>query len=139
MLKQVTIIACVALLLTGCLANRPQQQNGAMTSRAVGHKTGSPLLGAGISGALGKLVDKEMDKTDRQQLINVYEYTPDHTVTAWRNPDTGNQFKVTPERTYVDLTTHRDCRQVEILSTIDGKEGKTEATACRENGRWVIH
>jgi surface antigen len=134
MLKQFAIIACVALLLSGCLTNKAQQGGaggaaaGALIGQAIGRNTQSTLL-----------VGNEMDKADREKLENVYEYTPDNTTTEWHNPNTGNEYQVTPQRTYVDQNTQQDCREVEILSTIDGKAEKTYATACRENGKWVIH
>ncbi len=144
MLKQFAILACVAVLLGGCLSNYAQQGGaggaaaGALLGQAIGRNTESTLLGAAIGGVLGYVVGNEMDKADRQQLNSVYESTPDHTTTAWRNPNTGNEYKVTPERTYVDQNTKQDCREVQILSTIDGKAEKTYTTACRENGRWVM-
>ena len=144
MLKQLTIAALVSLLLSGCLANKAQTGGaggaaaGALIGQAIGRNTEATLLGAAIGGVLGYVVGNEMDKADRQQLNNVYEYTPDNTTTEWRNPNTGNEYQVTPQRTYVDRQTNQDCREVEILSTIDGKAEKTYATACRENGKWVI-
>lgn len=144
MLKQIAIVSCVALLLSGCLATKAQQGGaggaaaGALIGQAIGRNTGATLLGAAIGGMLGYVVGNEMDKADRQQLNNVYEYTPDHTTTEWHNPNTGNDYRVTPQRTFVDQSTNQDCREVEILSTIDGKAEKTYATACRENGKWMI-
>lgn len=145
MLKQFAIFACVALLLGGCLTNKAQQGGaggaaaGALLGQAIGRNTEATLLGAAIGGMLGYVIGNEMDKADRQKLNDVYEYTPDNTTTEWHNPNTGNEYQVTPQRTYVDQTTKQDCREVEILSTIDGKAEKTYATACRENGKWVIH
>ena len=144
MLKQVAIAVCVALLLSGCLTNKAQQGGaggaaaGALLGQAIGRNTEATLLGAAIGGMLGYVVGNEMDKADRARLNDVYEYSPDNTTTEWRNPNTGNQYQVTPQRTYEDQATHRDCREVEILSTIDGKAEKTYATACRENGKWVM-
>jgi surface antigen len=143
MLKQITFLILIVFLLAGC-ATKAQTGGvggaaaGAIIGQAIGHDTGSTLLGAAIGGMLGYVVGNEMDKADRQRLENVYEYTPDHTTTEWRNPNTGNQYEVTPQRTYVEPRTHYDCREVEILATIDGKAEKTYATACRENGQWVI-
>lgn len=144
MLKQIAIAVCVALLLSGCLTNKAQQGGaggaaaGALIGQAIGRNTEATLLGAAIGGVLGYVVGNEMDKADRAKLNDVYEYTPDHTTTEWQNPNTGNAYQVTPQRTYVDQSNHQDCREVEILSTIDGKAEKTYATACRENGKWVM-
>jgi len=144
MLKQLTLFLLAAFLLSGCLTTKGQQGGaggaavGAIMGQAIGRSTEATLLGAAIGGMLGYVVGNEMDKADRQQLNSVYEYTPDNTTTEWRNPNNGNAYQVTPQRTYVDTQTHQDCRQAEILSTIDGKAEKTYATACRVNGQWVI-
>jgi len=144
MLKQLTICVLAVFLLSGCLATKGQQGGaggaavGAIMGQAIGRSTEATLLGAAIGGMLGYVVGNEMDKADRQQLNSVYEYTPDNTTTEWRNPNNGNEYQVTPQRTYVDTQTQQDCRQAEILSTIDGKAEKTYATACRVNGQWVI-
>ena len=144
MLKQLTLLVLAVFLLSGCLSTKGQQGGaggaaaGAIMGQAIGRNTQSTLLGAAIGGILGYVIGNEMDKADRQQLNNVYEYTPDNTTTEWHNPNNGNQYQVTPQRTYVDKQTNLDCREVEILSTIDGNAEKTYATACRQNGRWVI-
>jgi len=143
MLKQITFLILIVFLFAGC-ATKAQTGGvggaaaGAVIGQAIGHNTGSTLLGAALGGLLGYVVGNEMDKADRARLENVYEYTPDNKTTEWQNPNTGNYYEATPQRTYVDQQTHYDCREVEILATIDGKAEKTYATACRINGKWVI-
>ena len=146
MTKKILTLILIAFLATACVAaqNRAQRGGGggavagAVIGQAIGHNTNSTLLGAAIGGILGYMIGNEMDKQDRQRLNNVYEYTPENTSTEWVNPNTGNKYKATPRKTYKDAKTQRDCREVELLSTIDGAAEKTYTTACRENGRWIM-
>ncbi len=144
MKKILAIGAIGTLLLGGCMATKAQRGGlggaaiGAIMGQAIGHDTEATLLGAAIGGALGYMIGNEMDKEDRKRLNDVYEYQPDNTTTEWVNPNTGYRYRATPRRTYRDVETNRDCREVEILATIDGKAEKTYATACRVNGRWEI-
>lgn len=126
--------SCVTKGQTGALGGAA---GGAIVGQAIGHNTGGTLIGAAVGGLLGYVIGNEMDKYDRDQLGQVYEATPSHQTTNWVNPDNGNRYAVTPQMAYQDPS-GRDCREAEILSTIGGKAEKTMATACRENGRWVI-
>jgi len=128
------ISSCATKGQTGALGGAA---GGAILGQAIGRSTEGTLIGAAVGGLLGYIVGNEMDKYDQQQLNQVYETSPSRQTTNWVNPDNGNQYAVTPQTTYVDQD-GRNCREAEILATIDGKAEKTMATACRENGRWVI-
>jgi surface antigen len=144
MLKKYLLLSLLAtpLLMTSCVTNGQTgalggAAGGAILGQAIGHNTGSTLVGAAVGGMLGYIVGNEMDKYDRDQLNRTYESTPSNQPTSWNNPDNGNRYTVTPEPAYQDQD-GRDCRQAEILATIDGKAEKTMSTACRVNGQWVI-
>ena len=113
---------------------------GAIVGQAIGRNTGGTLIGAAVGGLLGYIIGNEMDKHDREQLNSAYEYGPSGQPSAWRNPDNGNAYSVTPQPAYCDPSNaDRPCRNAEILATIDGKTEKTYTTACRnENGQWVL-
>ncbi len=110
---------------------------GAILGQAIGRSTEATLIGAAVGGLLGYVVGNEMDKYDHEQLNRAYETSPPNQTSHWVNPDSGNSYDVTPRTPYVDRG-GRNCREAEILATIDGKAEKTSAIACRENGRWVI-
>lgn len=141
--KLILTAALLPLLFTGCITNKAQTgaiggaAGGAIIGQAIGHNTGGTLIGAAVGSMLGYMIGNEMDKNDKAQLNQVYETSPSRQTTAWSNPDTGNQYSVTPQPAYKD-STGQNCREAEILSTIDGKAEKTIATACRINGRWVL-
>ena len=113
--------------------------SGALLGQAIGHNTESTLIGAAVGGLVGYIIGNEMDKNDRQQLNTVYETGPSGQTAAWTNPDTGNQYQVTPQAAYTHKETEQICREAEINAFIDGKTEKTNATSCRDNdGNWVV-
>ena len=144
MYRNILIILMLAVLCSSCLTTKGQQgavggaAGGALLGQLIGRNTKSTLIGAAVGGMLGYIVGNEMDKYDREQLSKTYETTPSYQKTAWVNPDTGKEYSVTPQPAYQDPTYDRVCRKAEIEAVIDGKKEITEATACRENGRWVI-
>ncbi|VAW37467.1 hypothetical protein MNBD_DELTA03-1506 [hydrothermal vent metagenome] len=143
MKKTLLLSALVLFISAGCVTDRAQTgaiggaAGGAIIGQAIGHNTGGTLIGAAVGSLLGYMVGNEMDKADKIRLNDVYETSPSNQTTTWRNPDSGNRYKVTPEPAYKD-NSGQYCREAQILTTIDGKAEKTTATACRENGRWVI-
>lgn len=144
MTRNIVLLALAITLATSC-ANYNKAQTGgvggaaagALIGQAIGSDTEATLLGAAIGGILGYMVGNEMDKADRTRLNQAYETSPSYQTSSWVNPDTGNEYAVTPQPAYKDQT-GRDCREAEILAVINGKAEKTKAIACRENGQWVI-
>ena len=112
---------------------------GAIVGQAIGHDTEATLIGAAAGGLLGYILGNEMDKYDREQINHVFERGVSGTPSAWVNPDTGNQFRVTPKPAYTDPQRHTICREAEIVAVVNGKPETTYTTACREpSGRWVL-
>lgn len=146
-MKQISIAAVLLLTLlalTSC-ANKAQTgavggaAAGAIIGQAIGHNTGGTLIGAAVGTMLGYIVGNEMDKYDRQQLNHVYERGTSSQPSSWVNPDTGNQYMVTPQPAYQNPSTQRVCRRAEINAVIDGRQEKTYSTACRdEYGQWEL-
>jgi surface antigen len=144
MYKNILVILILAFLCSSCLTTKGQQgavggaAGGAILGSLIGGDRESLLIGAAIGGLVGYIVGNEMDKYDREQLNKSYESSPSYEKSSWVNPDTGNEYSVTPQPAYQDTTYDRVCRKAEIEAVIDGKKEITEAVACRENGRWVI-
>ncbi len=142
--KYITIgLIITPLLMTSCVTNKAGTgavggaAGGALIGQAIGGNTQSTLIGAAVGTMLGYMIGNEMDKFDQEQLNQAYETSHSRQTTNWVNPDNGNRYAVTPQPSYQDRS-GRDCREAEILATINGKAEKTVTTACRENGRWVI-
>ena len=113
---------------------------GAVIGQAIGHNTEATLIGAAVGTMLGYMVGNEMDKYDRSRLNQVYEHGVSGRPSSWVNPDTGNSYQVTPQPARrVGSADSRICREAEIIATIDGRQQKTFATACRDAaGRWLL-
>jgi surface antigen len=149
MKRTVLLILPLLLLLSACADMNKAQMGagggaaaGALVGQIIGHNTESTLIGAAVGTMLGYIVGNEMDKYDRKQLNHVYERGMSNQPAAWINPDTGNQYTVTPQPAYTNQTSNQVCREAIIDAIIDGKPEKTRATACRNNstGQWeLIH
>ena len=144
-MKYVSVLALLFLLLLASCANRAQTgavggaAAGALIGQAIGHNTGGTLIGAAVGTMLGYIVGSEMDKYDRQQLDHMYERCVSNQRSSWVNPDTGNQYTVTPQPAYQEPSSRRVCRRAEIEAIIDGRPERTYSTACRnEYGQWEL-
>jgi surface antigen len=114
--------------------------SGALIGQAIGRNTEATLIGAAVGTVLGYIVGNEMDKYDRQELNQAYEYGPSSQPTSWHNPDNGNYYQVVPQPAYTTPQYPQSpCRRAEILATIDGRTEKTYTTACRNSaGQWEL-
>jgi len=145
-MKQLHILfALLALFALSSCATRGQTgalggaAGGALIGQAIGRSTGGTLIGAAVGAGLGYILGNEMDKYDRNRLGNVYEQGPSNQRSAWVNPDTGNQYSVTPQPAYENPSTRQVCRRAEINAVIDGKPQRTYSTACRNAyGEWQL-
>lgn len=141
MWKNLLVLLVFSALLCSC-TNKAQTgagsgaAAGAIAGQAIGKDTEATLLGAAIGAILGYAVGNEMDKADQLRINNAYETVPDGRTSQWINPNNGNQFAVTPQHTYNNAT-KQNCREAEILATIDGRPEKIIQRACRdEYGNW---
>lgn len=90
------------------------------------------LLGAYIGGNIGR----SMDEQDRRQAHNALEYNKSYQPSSWKNPDSGNEYTVTPTRTYQSAG-GGNCRDYETVAVIDGKKETLHGKACRQpDGNW---
>jgi surface antigen len=144
-MKYLSVLALLFLLLLTSCANKAQTgaaggaAAGALIGQAIGHNTGGTLIGAAVGTMLGYIVGNEMDKYDRQQLNHMYERGVSNQRSSWVNPDTGNQYTVTPQPAYQEPSSRKVCRRAEIEAVIDGRPERTYSTACRnEYGQWEL-
>lgn len=137
------VLFLLALLLLAACATREQTGTavgagtGAVVGSEVGDGTAGTLVGAIAGGLLGRQIGQWMDERDREEVAQTLEYQPSGETTAWVNPDTGREFRVTPTETYVDTEQDRPCRRFRMA--IDGEVDDVQGTACRvSDGRWEI-
>ena len=115
-------------VLGGVLGSHAGKGHGRTTAIILG-----TLAGAAIGGEMGR----SMDDTDRLKTSHALENVRTGVSTTWDNPDTRNQYTVTPIRTYGQAS--GPCREYTIDAKIGGKKEKVYGTACRqEDGSWKV-
>jgi surface antigen len=150
MMTKARYIAVLVLVLGvgGCAREPTRQDFGMVIGGALGGLLGSQVGGghgrtaAIIAGtlagaALGGAVGKSMDEVDRMKTAATLENVRTGVSSTWHNPDTGNQYTVTPTETYE--TSAGPCREYTVDAVIGGKPEKVYGTACRQaDGSWKI-
>jgi surface antigen len=134
-----------ALALSGC-ANNAQSGagigalGGGLAGSLIGNsknKEQNALIGAAVGGVLGYAIGNEMDKADQARLMSIYETSPSNQAHSWVNPDSNNEYVVTPRP--ARQVSGRVCREAEIESVIDGRRETVMKQACRRSdGRWEM-
>ncbi|MBU4261063.1 MAG: glycine zipper 2TM domain-containing protein [Proteobacteria bacterium] len=141
MWKNFILLLILAAFLSSCATKAQTGMGtgaaaGAIAGQAIGRNTGATLIGAAVGALLGYAVGNEMDKADQAKISAAYESMPDGRTTQWVNPNNGNQYAVTPQYTYKNED-NQNCREAEILATVDGRPEKIIQKACRdEYGNW---
>lgn len=139
-------VIALSLMLGGCTQQPTKQDAGMVIGGVLGGVLGSQvggghgrtaaiivgtLAGAAIGGALGKT----MDDVDRMKTAASLETVRTGVPSTWKNPDSGNQYTVTPTRTYEVAS--GPCREYTIDAVIEGRREKVHGTACRDaEGNW---
>jgi surface antigen len=133
------------LLMTGCqsVSNRDVgMATGAVLGGVLGAQVGKghgrtaaiivgTLAGAYIGGAIGS----SMDRQDRYYANQSLENYRDNQSNTWTNPNSGNQYTVTPTSTYQSNNSY--CREYTTEAVIDGRRETIYGTACRQpDGTW---
>lgn len=143
-LLKTSLTMIVALgLLSACNPTKENigQIGGAVAGGVVASQVsgGSTLLtiGGALGGAwLGGYLGKQMDEDDRKKVSNTLETAKTNQSVAWRNPDNGNQYTVTPTKTYTE--NNQPCRDFTTHAVIDGKKEQVKGKACRQSdGSWI--
>ena len=148
MLQTVIYALVLALLLTSCANQGPQEQTGMVVGGILGgilgHQVGdgrgrdvATIFGTLAGAAIGGSIGQSMDELDRMKMNASLETVRTGVSSEWRNPDTQNEYKVTPTRTYE--TAEGPCREYTLDATIGGKTEQIYGQACRQaDGSWKI-
>jgi len=143
-----TVSLCSALALAGCTSYGRQEQTGMVIGGALGGLLGSQvsskhddwrtaaiIAGTMAGAAIGGSVGQTMDEVDRMKTAQSLEAVRTGVPSTWRNPDTGNQYSVTPTRTFA--TSAGPCREYTVNALIEGRQETVQGTACRQpDGSW---
>ncbi len=134
------------LAVGGCAADRPNEQAGMVIGGALGGllgnqvgqgsgRTAAIIVGTLAGAAIGGSVGQSMDQTDRLKTAHSLETVRTGVPSSWRNPDSGNQYTVTPTRTYE--STQGPCREYTVDARVGGRPETIYGTACRQpDGTW---
>ncbi len=115
-------------VLGGVLGKQVGKGNGNVAAIIVG-----TLVGAQIGGSVGR----SMDDTDRLKTASTLETVRTGVSSTWKNPDTGNEYVVTPTRTYESSS--GPCREYTVDANVGGKPEQVYGTACRQaDGSWKV-
>ncbi|MEZ5647024.1 MAG: RT0821/Lpp0805 family surface protein [Burkholderiaceae bacterium] len=100
-------------------------------------RTVATVIGALIGANIGANVGRSMDATDRYRTAQVFETSRTGQPTAWVNPDSRNEYTVTPTRTYE--AQGAPCREFTMRAVVGGRPDDVYGTACRQpDGSWRI-
>ena len=135
-------------ILAGCTTptGHEQEQAGTVIGGIVGGVVGSQIgggsgrtaatiVGAIAGGLIGGRVGQSMDASDRMRAAQALESNRTGAPAYWRNPDSGQEYTVTPTRTW--QTAQGPCREYTMDSVIGGRPEKVYGTACRQpDGSW---
>jgi len=146
-LSHLGIAALFAVSLSACESSPTNEETGQIIGAVVGGVLGSNvgggrgqtaaiIAGTILGGYFGGKIGKTMDENDRYRANDAFESNPTNQPSTWRNPDSGNEYTVTPTRTYEN--DNGPCRDYTTEVVIDGRRETATGTACRENGQWRI-
>jgi len=136
------------LVFPGCAEHPRHEQQGMVIGGILGGLLGSQvgsgdgrtaaiIVGTMAGSMIGGSVGRSMDDTDRLKAAHSLETVRTGVPSAWRNPDTGNQYTVVPTRTYESTT--GPCREYTIDAMVGGNREKVYGTACRQpDGSWQV-
>ncbi len=143
----------LALILTtglsGCATAPPQENQGMVIGGVIGAVLGSTVgdgrgrviataVGTLIGAIAGGSIGKRLDEADRLKTGHTLETVRTGVSSKWVNPDTGNQYAVTPTRTYESVS-GSPCREFTMNAVIGGKTERVYGTACRQaDGSWKM-
>lgn len=166
MLSRILISAILAtiVIVSGCtsMEDRPKETTGMVIGGVLGGVLGSHLskghghgyghghyhghgggqtvaviLGTLAGAAIGGAIGRSMDDTDRMKTAQVLENVRTGVPSTWQNPDTGNEYRVIPTKTYE--TAEGPCREYTVDGKVGGKTEQVYGTACRQpDGSWKI-
>jgi surface antigen len=147
----VPVAASLALVigLSGCGAvGGPNETSGTIIGGVLGGAVGSQvgggrgrtvatILGTIIGANIGANVGRSMDGNDRMRTAQILESSRTGQSSGWVNPDTRNEYVVTPTRTYESAGA--PCREYTMRAVVGGQPDTVYGTACRQpDGSWRV-
>jgi surface antigen len=148
-MERVITLSLIAALTLGVASGcATKEQTGAVMGGAVGAAVGSTIgrgegrtaaiiLGTMAGTMVGSTIGRYMDQQDRLHTAQTLEYNRTNESSVWRNPDSGNTYRVTPTRTFE--TSQGPCREFTLDANVGTRKQQVYGTACRQpDGSWKI-
>ena len=148
-MKKLMIFTVVMIItVSGLQACATKEEAGALTGAALGAAVGSTFgrgsgkalaifIGAVAGSTIGSTMGRYMDEQDRIRTSFILERNRTNQASSWKNPDTGNNYTVTPTRTYT--VAEGPCREFTLDARIGGNPEQLYGTACRQqDGSWKM-
>lgn len=141
-------VLVLVLGLAGCATQGEQERAGMVIGGVLGGvlgaqvgegsgRTAATIIGAMAGVAVGGAVGRSMDEQDRLKTAHTLETVRSGVHSQWRNPDSGNEYRVTPTRTY--QTAQGPCREYTVDGLVGGKRETLVGNACRQaDGSWRV-
>ncbi len=145
-MKNLLLIAMISVLLVGC--NMTKKDSGTILGGIAGGAAGSAvgkgngnviaiIVGTLAGAAIGGYIGEQMDENDKFKAERALELTPTNQSVSWQNPDSNNQYTVTPTKTVINQ--EQPCREYVIDAIIGGEPETVYGTACRQaDGSWKM-
>ncbi len=142
------VVLALSLNLAGCASQGRQEQSGMVIGGLLGGvlgaqmgggdgRTAATIIGAMAGMAIGGAVGHSMDAQDRLKTAHTLETVRSGVTSQWRNPDSGNEYRVTPRSTY--QAERGPCREYTVDGLIGGKRETLIGKACRQaDGSWSV-
>lgn len=110
---------------------------GMLGAQAKSYQTAAVIGGTLIGASVGSNIGARMDSVDKMMTKKALEVNRTGQSTEWKNPDTNNQYRVTPTRTFSSSTSV--CREYATEVFIRGRQEMLYGKACREpDGTWQV-
>lgn len=154
MYKVTTLVIVMALstFLGGCASHQfpSRQTQGTVAGGVIGGALGSTIGGGSgqiiataagtlIGALIGSNIGGQLDELDRYQAGRSLETARTGHSQQWVNPDSGNEYQITPTKTYHSRR-GTPCREFTLDAQIGSEAEQVYGTACRQSdGSWKIN
>ena len=129
--------------ITGLDDEKTRTIAGTVIGGVVGHQFGKGRgrkLATVAGAVLGGYLAGAMSPYSRQRTNYALERAPNNSASTWTDPESNNQYTVTPTSTYNANIggQNRKCRTYTMDAYIDGRMQQVKGKACRNaNGQWI--
>lgn len=144
-MRSLISILLITFLLAGCQTPTKRDTGAALGGIAGGllgnqvgkgkGRTAAIIIGTIAGAYIGGSIGQSMDENDQYRSQQALENNQVNQTSSWRNPDTGNNYDVTPTRTYQAST--GPCREYTTEAIINDQTETVYGNACRQlDGSW---